>query len=238
MSWLHRLFRPHVELDAEVAQRLTAWQALPAGNGRTHILEQRFVVLDTETSGLDPRRDRPLALAAVAVTAGRIRAGGVARVLRQTQPNGVDNILVHGITPTAQAAGVAVETALLELLEFVGKDPLVAFHAAFDREVLARACRETLGVRLPNPWIDVAALADDLAPEAITARADLDALLAYFAIRAGERHRAVSDAWATAELFLILLARARDRRVETVSALQACAERRQLIGAGRGLAAP
>ena len=238
MSWLHRLFRPHVELDADVTRRLATWQALPVAHGRTHVMQQRFVVLDTETSGLDPRRDRPLALAAVEVIDGRIRAGGIAHVLRQAQPNSVDNILVHGITPTTQAAGVPVETALLEFLEFAGKDPLVAFHAAFDREILARACRETLGVRLANPWIDVAALAEDLVPEAIRARADLDTLLAHFAIRTGERHRAVSDAQATAELFLVLLARARERRVETLSALQACAERQQTSGAGRGLAAP
>jgi DNA polymerase-3 subunit epsilon len=179
-----------------------------------------------------------LALAAVEVVGGRIRAGGVARVLRQAQPSSADNILVHGITPTTQAAGVALESALLEFLEYAGKDPLVAFHAGFDREVLGRACRETLGVRLPNAWLDMAALAQALAPEAINGRADLDRLVAHFGISTGERHRAVSDARATAELFLMLLVRARERRVETLSALQACAERSAFNGAGRGLAAP
>lgn len=238
MSWLHRLFRPHVELDAEVARRLEAWRALAPDNGHTPLLQQRFVVLDTETSGLDPRRDRLLAYAAIEISNGRIRAGGVARVLCQAQPNSVDNILVHGITPSTQAAGVAVETALLELLEYAGKAPLAAFHAGFDREVLARACRETLGVRLANPWLDVAALAQALTPEAVNARVDLDALLAHFGIGAGERHRAASDTRATAELFLVLLARARERRIDTLSALQACAERQQVNGAGRGMAAP
>lgn len=238
MSWLHRLFRPHIELETDVARRVAAWQALPSPNGRAHLMQQRFVVLDTETSGLDPRRDRVLALAAVEVVDGRIRAGGVARVLRQAQPSSADNILVHGITPATQAAGVAVETVLLEFLEYAGKDPLVAFHAGFDREVLGRACRETLGVRLANAWLDMAALAQALAPEAINGRADLDRLVAYFGISTGERHRAVSDARATAELFLMLLARARERRTDTLSALQACAERSALNGAGRGLAAP
>lgn len=238
MSWLHRLFRPHVELDPEVARRVDAWRAWAPDRGHVPLLQQRFVVLDTETSGLDPRRDRPLALAAVEVIGGRIRAGGIAHVLRQAQPNRVDNILVHGITPAVQAAGVSIETALLEFLEFAGKDPLVAFHAAFDREVLARACRETLGVRLANPWLDAAALAQALTPEAVSARVDLDVLLAHFGISVGERHRAASDARATAELFLVLLARSRERRIDTLSALQACAERQHVNGAGRGLAAP
>ncbi len=115
-------------------------------------------------------------------------------------------------------------------LEFARKDVLVAFHAPFDQAVLDRAARETLGLRLLNPFIDLADLAPALAPEARLGRAGLDDWLAYFGLRAAQRHRAAYDAVATGELLLILLARARVRGIVTVSALRALGEQR--TGAG------
>ena len=42
---------------------------------------------------------------------------------------------------------------LLAFLNFVGKDPLVAFHADFDRVMIDRALAMTLGVDLEQPWL-------------------------------------------------------------------------------------
>lgn len=226
MSFLAHLFRPHVELPAEVAVRLRAWQALPQLKERSALGAARFVVVDVETSGLDPRRDRLLAIGAVAVEAGRLRPGeGYDVTVHNPAPSARANILVHGISPDAQTAGLAADVALMGFLELARHDVLVAFHAGFDQTVLQRALREQLGIRLPNLWLDVAYLAPALVPEARPGNRNLDDWLTHFGLRAHSRHNAAYDAYATAELLLILLARATRARITSVGQLLAAGER-------------
>lgn len=231
MSFLRRLFRPTVELPAALARRAAAWRALPPVDDAVALERARLVVVDVETSGLDPRKDRLLAIGACPVEGLKLQPGaGFGTLLRQSEVSGRDNILLHGIGPQEQAGGISPEAALMGFLEFARKDVLVAFHAPFDQAVLDRATRETLGLRLLNPFIDLADLAPALVPEARLGRASLDDWLAYLDLRAAQRHRAAYDAVATGELLLILLARAHARGIVTVSALRALGEHR--TGAG------
>lgn len=235
MSWLTRLFRPHVELPPGYAERVDAWRELPAASERDALTQARFIVVDVETSGLDVRKDRLLSIGACAVEASRLRAGeNYETILWHGEASQRDNILIHGIGPQAQAAGQSPEESLMGFLEFIGKHPLVAFHAGFDQAVLNRDLRETLGVRLFNPWLDLAQLAPALAPEARLTQAGLDDWLGRFGLRAGARHRAVDDAFVTAELFLVLLARARARELSTVSMLHAVCEQQARLVPGGG----
>ena len=227
-GFVARLFHPHVELTDGLAQRLRAWRSLPGINERTALSAARFVVVDVETSGLDPRRDQLLAIGAVVVEAGRLRPGESYDVtVHNPVPSARANILVHGISPDAQTGGQATDAALMEFLKLARHDVLVAFHAGFDRAVLERALREQLGVRLPNLWLDAAHLAPALVPEARLASRSLDDWLAYFGLRAHDRHRAVYDAYATAELLLILLARAARAGLTSVGQLLAVGERQE-----------
>ena len=230
MSFLTRLFRPHVELPAELATRLDAWRAQPDLNERTPLNTARFVVVDVETSGLDPRRDRLLAIGAVVVEAGRLRPGeGYDVTVHNPVPSARDNILVHGISPDAQTGGLAPDAALMGFLELARHDVLVAYHAGFDQAVLGRALRAQLGVRLPNLWLDVAHLAPMLAPEVHQNNRTLDDWLAQFGLRAHARHSAAYDSYATAELLLILLARAARAGYSSVGQLLAAGEQRERV---------
>ncbi len=235
MNWLARLFRPSVELAPELAQRVRAWRERPPVEGRIPLSQARFIVVDVETSGLDMRKDRLLSIGACVVEAMRLRAGeSYATILQRDETSARANILIHGIGPQAQAAGEAPEESLLGFLEFAGRLPLVAFHAGFDQTMLDRALRETLGVRLINPWLDLAYLAPALFPEARLSQAGLDDWLGYFGLRAHTRHRAADDAFATAEIFLVLLARARARSLTTVNALHAACEQQARLVPGGG----
>ena len=77
------------------------------------------------------------------------------------------------------------------------------------RPMLDRALRNRLGVRLFNPWLDLAHWRRRSCPRRAWRTGGLDDWLGYFGLRAHARHGAAYDALATAELFLILLARAR-----------------------------
>ena len=169
----------------------------------------RWVVLDVESSGLDARRDRLLAIAAIGV---RLRANAQPAidlgdsfevVLRQGEV-GVDkaNILLHGIGVGAQREGVEPRPALEAFAAWLGDAPLVAYHSAFDETLIQRAMQSVLGRRLANPWLDLAPVAAAVQP-GVGARA-LDDWLAHFDIPCAVRHQAAADTLATAELLLRL----------------------------------
>ena len=165
----------------------------------------RWVVVDVETGGLDPARDPLLAIGAIAVVDARIVVADSFEVLvRPPRTSSRDNILVHGIGEQAQQAGLAPAEACGRFVEWAGDAPLVAFHAAFDRAVLARATRGALGRALPNPWLDLAELAPALHPG--TGARALDDWLQWAGVPVDQRHHASSDAFATAMLFVRLLA--------------------------------
>lgn len=225
MSWLAHLFRPKSELAPVIAQAVEAWRGLPPVPDDIALEHARFIVLDVETGGLNPRRDALLSIGAVVVEEMRLAPRYTfSAVLRNPIPSSRENILVHGLTPSMQAEGEPPEQALSEYLRFVGKHPCVAFHAGFDRTALARALRAALGVRADNLWFDLAQLAPALVPQAHLPRAGLDDWLAYFRLQAHVRHNAVHDAQVAAELFLILLARANARGVTTLAELRALAQ--------------
>jgi DNA polymerase-3 subunit epsilon len=220
-SWLARWLGRRRPLAPEQAARLAAWRARPAASAREAIGEARLVLVDVETSGLDPRRDRLIAVGAVAVVGTRLEVGrGFEVVLREEGTVEADAaVLIHGIAPGERSRGEAPVEALLGFLEYAGKSPLVAFHAPFDRAVLRRAVRAHLGLRLPNRWLDLAWLAPALYPRLGLERAGLDPWLEHFGLRPHARHRALGDALVTGELFLVLLRQARGTGVRDLAGL-------------------
>jgi DNA polymerase-3 subunit epsilon len=163
----------------------------------------RWVVIDCETSGLDPRRDRLLSVGAIHVRSDRIELGeAFSTRVRSPVASRAENILVHGIGGDAQLAAPPPEEVMPRLGRFVEGCIPVAFHAWFDREVLRRA-----GSRIARRWLDLEPLAHALYPD--RKLRTLDEWIASFGIQAAARHDAVLDALASAELLLVLLARAR-----------------------------
>jgi CBS domain-containing protein len=54
-----------------------------------------------------------------------------------------------------QREDVAQDQAMRVFSTFVGRSPLLAFHAAFDQALISRFARAHLGGSLHNPWIDI-----------------------------------------------------------------------------------
>jgi len=192
----------------------------------------RWVVVDTETSGLDPERDRLLAIGAVAVDDDGILLDDSFETIVQGDPSGdAANIAVHGIGHGAQAAGMPARDALAAFREWAADAPRVGFHADFDRAVLRVAFA---GAGLPaddRPWLDLAPLAGALVPEAYRyGGRSLDDWLAAFGIECTIRHNAASDALATAELLLRLRAIAARQGTRGFAALVKTARAQKWLG--------
>ena len=221
MSLFARLFRRGLSLAADLDPRVAGWLALDAEGEGVPLEQARFVLVDVETTGLDPRRDRLIAVGAVSLSAMRLQVGrGFEVVLREEGPAADPAVLIHGIAPGEREQGEPPPEALMGFLELAGKAPLVAFHASFDRAVLERAVQTVLGVRMSNLWLDLAWLAPALYPSLGLEREGLDAWLEHFGLKPHVRHRALGDALVTGELFLVLLARARAAGVRDVGGLR------------------
>jgi len=199
---------------------------------RQPLADLRWCVVDVETGGLDAQRDPLLAIGAVAIEHQRIALDASLEIgLAQAQSTADANILIHGISGSEQRAGHAPHEALLSWLEFTRGAPLVAFHAAFDQTVLQRAVREQLGLAIAAPWFDAAVVAPLLFPDAAPHCRHLDDWLAHFGIAVYARHGALADAYATAELWLVLLQAAQRENITTAQQL------RRLLRARRWLMA-
>lgn len=208
MSWLARLLPLKARAAPGYAAAVDAYRALPQVPADSDIRRMRFVVVDVETSGLDPYRDRLLAIGAVAVDAMLLRfEDSFGAYIQQDTTSSTENILVHGIDGTTQTSAPAAADGLAAFLRYAGKAPLVAFHADFDRVAIGRALRATLGTALQSRWLDLARLAPAILPQG-ERLATLDDWTGALGIENFRRHDALADAAATAQLLQVVLARA------------------------------
>ncbi len=209
MNWLPRLLRKVPPLSAGQSALLRAFQRLVPCPADTRLASQRFVVVDVESTGLNVFSDKLISIGAVGVAEQVVQLGqSFEAVLRQDAPSSNDNILIHGIGGTAQATGQNPADALLSFLAYLDNAPLVAYHASFDRAIINRATQSYLGMTLQNTWIDLALVAPALFPESANGRRALDDWTALFHIENANRHNAVADACATAQLLLVVMAQA------------------------------
>nr|WP_218179935.1 3'-5' exonuclease [Pseudomonas reactans] len=207
-------------LDSVQQQRLAQLRK-PTPLGDDTLRSQRWVVVDLETSGLNLNRDQVLSIGAVVIEDGAVDFSQLfERTLQRAETKLSPSVLIHGLGPSAIAAGSDPVDALLDFMDFVGDSPLLAFHAPFDQHMLCRALKDSLGYRLAHPFLDVADIAPLLCPDAHIREAGLDDWINHFHLHVGERHHASADALATAELMLILFSRARQQHIDTPQALQ------------------
>ena len=170
---------------------------------------RRWIVLDVETSGLNPNSDRLLAIAAVALEVSPDFEGisivigdSYEAVLKQDLPSNKDNILIHHIGTQAQSEGRPPLEVLEEFRAWLGQSPLLAFHAPFDEGMLGRAYGMFGLQPLQNEWLDIEPLAKITGVNP-SLRA-LDDWLGHFGIECAVRHQAAADTFATAELLMRL----------------------------------
>jgi len=211
---------------------LQRWLGGRGGQGATPAPTGRWIVVDTETSGLDPERDRLLAIGGVAVDDDGILLDDSFEIVLKSDPaRDARNVTIHGIGYEAQAAGVPAPAALAAFQGWAAGAPRVGFHADFDRAVL-RIAFAGADVRAEDtPWLDLAPLAAALVPGAQRyGGRSLDDWLAAFGIECTIRHNAAADALATAELLLRLRSIAATQGAYGFEALRATARQHKWLG--------
>jgi DNA polymerase-3 subunit epsilon len=100
-------------------------------------LDRPLVVFDIEATGISPRADRIIELAAIRVDPGGAETGGY-WLLNPGVPIPVETTAIHGITDEIVAGQPAFKDKALEILAFFGEADLAGFNAGrFDIPMLS-----------------------------------------------------------------------------------------------------
>lgn len=192
----------------------------------------RLVAVDLETTGPDMWRDRIISIGAVAVVERTVRhSDAFERVLRQRSSSAVPNILIHRIGGQEQLAGAEPIPALIDFLAYLGASVACAFRAEFDATVLAREARRKLGLRPHAVFLDLAVLLPALFPG--LGNDSLDDWNGHFGLPPIGRHHAVADAYANAQLLLLVLEQAHRAGLRTVGDLVELEKAQRWLGRRR-----
>jgi DNA polymerase-3 subunit epsilon len=118
-----------------------------------------WVALDCETTGLDVHRDSIVSIGAVRIAGNRVLTSQRLELLvRPERAPKAQSVRVHLLRERDVAAGLDPAKAMRRLLDFIGSRPLVGYYLEFDVAMLNREIWPLLGVRLPQPKIEVSAM--------------------------------------------------------------------------------
>lgn len=205
----------------------------PPPGRSTPVEELRLLAVDVETTGLDPRHDRVLAVGFVPVDGNRIVLGGAGSVVVRSGPGDDDGVgqsaTVHGLTDDRIAAGVPVEHALDLLFDALAGRVLLAHFSRIEIDFLGGLCRSTYGVVPPLVAVDTLGLqrrvsgagldsgfTEHSAPETLR----LWGARQRYGLPRYRAHDALVDAVACAELYLAQAAELGERGARTLRDLR------------------
>ena len=155
----------------------------------------REIVLDTETTGLDPLRgDRLVEIGCVEIVNRFVTGQVFHRYINPERPMSPEAFAVHGLSDAFLADKPVFRQVAEEFLAFIGDDPLVIHNASFDMGFLnAELKRMKKGSLAADRVIDTLAIARRKHPGQ---QNSLDALCARYGIDNSRRsrHGALLDA--------------------------------------------
>jgi len=167
-----------------------------------------YVSLDTETTGLDTKKDDIISIGAVRIVKNRIKTGEA--LYLHVKPSAKlkdESVKIHQIRACDLKGALSPDEALERLLHFIGPRPLVGYFLEFDVAMLNRLLKPKSGITLPNRLIEVSALYYDKKIGAIPqSYIDLrfDTILNELEIPKFGQHDALNDAVMAAMIFLKL----------------------------------
>ena len=193
------------------------WMLYHLGDQRFRFLydeppPDEWVSVDCETTGLNPHRDEIISIGAVRIVGQRVMTSQrLSLLVRPSKAISADAVRVHGLRERDVAQGLPPDEAMHQLLRFIGARPLVGYYLEFDVALINRAIFPLLGVRLPQPQVEISAMYYDwkqrhLPPYQHGASIDLRlaTLMNDLALPTRQAHDAVNDAIMAALAFIKL----------------------------------
>lgn len=188
----------------------------------TPLISLNAVVVDTETTGLDPSKARVVEIGLVPLKGGKLdEAGALRQLVNPREPIPPVVTKIHHIDDAAVADAPAFVDAWPKVAQRLGDAAVIGHTLGFDLAVLKRECeRAGLVWRAPRT-LDTRLLAQVVEPR--LGGYTLEHLASWLNVTVVDRHSAVGDAILTARIFLALLPKLREGNIRTLAeAEKAC----------------
>jgi len=201
----HRALQPIIDLQLEIQKAVGKPKRLPYIEPSTGSVvdfatatdaNRELVVIDTETTGTDPKMSDLVEVAAVKIKGTKI----VDRWSTFVNPGRpIVGNQMHGITDKDVKGAPSPKEAADKLLDFVGDGLIVGHNVGFDLGFIEEAKGD--GFRFqPGSYLDTLVIAREGYPGAESYK--LPDLARFFGVELTQSHRALPDAEATANLLL------------------------------------
>ncbi|MDH3688474.1 MAG: 3'-5' exonuclease [Gammaproteobacteria bacterium] len=160
----------------------------------------RFVVLDTETTGLHAYSgDQVVSVALIELKGLEITGREYSILVNPGRSIPPGATAIHGLTDKDVEASPALETVIADIVGFIGDAIIVGHHIKFDVRFLNKTLRKSALCALRNPCIDTMLLYLSLTGR--YGRHTLEDVAQFCGVTIKNRHTAYGDASATARVF-------------------------------------
>ena len=191
-------------------------------NHATPLIALDAIVIDIETTGLDPAKARIVEIGAVPLKGGRLdERAALRRLVNPGEAIPPAATRIHDIDDAMVASVPQFAAVWPDIVPVVSGAILIGHTLGFDLAVLKRECE-----RAGLPWVAPRTLDTRLLAEVAEPHLGgytLDHLASWLGVTVDGRHSALGDALLTARIFLALLPKLREGNIRTLAeAEQAC----------------
>ena len=196
-------------LSAVAPGPLAEYLTTPFPDKASDCREMEIVAIDLETTGLDPRKDDILSIGLVLIDQFQVKLStawhSIVRIERDIPG---ESAVIHQITDDQSAASAPIEDLLPEVLRRMAGRPMLVHYSPIEQNFLSAVCQRLYGAPFVVPIIDTLEIGQRVFERRnhLIQPGDLRLfnLRPRYNLPQYKAHNALSDALATAELFLAM----------------------------------
>lgn len=186
------------------------------GGRSSDIDKEPFVVVDLETTGLDPVSNEIIEIGALKVEGGEVK-DIFNQLVRPKAELSKEIISLTGITPEMLEGAPRIEEVLPDFLNFIDEKALIAHNVDFDIPFLKEHVKRALDKEINNRTVCTLKTSRALLPNLDNHK--LHTVAHYFKVPISGRHRAIGDSEATYQVWLHLAKKLNEKNIKTLDEL-------------------
>ena len=176
-----------------------------------------YVVVDIETTGLDPVANEIIEIGAIKIENKEIK--DIFNKLVRPEKQVPENITsLTGITQDMVVGEFPIKPIISQFVKYIGHSIIVAHNAEFDTSFLKNSMKKWLNSDMDNLIVCTVLISRDILPNLDNHK--LHTVAKYFGLEISNRHRAIGDAELTYQIWLHLLQKLKERNILTRNDLE------------------